>query len=310
MEADLPNVLFAAHRATTVIFDGTVWTRPDGALRSDVTLTEGSVYTVLSQRIRVTPELLRAQGDVAAVFASFDDPGSQAVLAPYLDARRLDVGAHARSWPTSSNRPGQSTYDTIRAYEAWLAANTSYDLDAPVPDAGVDAVDDFLFVSQRGFCEQIASALTVMLRSQGVPARLATGYLPGERDRVSGVWKVRASDAHAWVEVWFPETGWEAFDPTASVPLAGDADAGTVGGDLVAAAGASVASHPGRGRRGRRRRADRRSPWDGSRSRRGVDAGADGGGSCRIASARSPTGATIGIRPRRPQRRRTRAAAS
>ena len=87
-----------------------------------------------------------------------------------------------------------------------------------MPAEGVDAVDDFLFVSQRGFCEQIASALTVMLRSQGVPARLATGYLPGERDRVSGVWKVRASDAHAWVEVWFPETGWEAFDPTASVP--------------------------------------------------------------------------------------------
>ncbi len=96
VETDLPNVIFAAHRATTLIFDGMVWTRPDGALRSDVTLTEGSVYTVLSQRVRVTPELLRDQGDVAAVFASFDDPGAQSVLAPYLDARRLDVGAHAR----------------------------------------------------------------------------------------------------------------------------------------------------------------------------------------------------------------------
>ena len=56
----------------------------------------------------------------------------------------------------------------------------------------VDAVDDFLFESRRGFCEQIASALAVMLRTQGVPARLATGYVPGERDRVAGVWKVRA----------------------------------------------------------------------------------------------------------------------
>jgi hypothetical protein len=55
---------------------------------------------------------------------------------------------------------------------------------------------------------------------------------------------VRASDAHAWVEVWFPETGWEAFDPTATVPLAGDAQVRTVGGDLVSAAISSIASHP------------------------------------------------------------------
>ncbi|MET0909749.1 MAG: transglutaminaseTgpA domain-containing protein [Ilumatobacteraceae bacterium] len=243
VEADLPNVLFAAHRATTVIFDGVVWTRPDGALRSDVTLTDGSVYTVVSQRPRVTPPLLRAQGDVAAVFASFDDAASRTALAPYLDVP-ASTSARTRALADDLNPPGQSTYDTIRAYEAWIADHTAYDLDAAVPGPGVDAVDDVLFESQRGFCEQIASALTVMLRSQGVPARLATGYLSGERDRVSGVWKVRASDAHAWVEVWFPETGWEAFDPTATVPLAGDAQARTVGGDLVSAAISSIASHP------------------------------------------------------------------
>ena len=242
VSADLPNVLFAAPRASTVIFDGTVWTRPDGALRSDTTLTDGSVYTVVSQRVSVTPELLRAQGDVSDVFATFTDGGSQAILAPYLE---LPTSTSARTIALADDlaQPGRSTYDTVLAYEGWIGANTAYDLNAPVPEPGTNAVDDFLFESQRGFCEQIASALTMMLRSQGVPARLATGYLPGERDRVSGVWKVRARDAHAWVEVWFPETGWQAFDPTASVPLAGDADAGTVGGDLVAAATSSVASH-------------------------------------------------------------------
>ena len=117
--------------------------------------------------------------------------------------------------------------------EAWLAAHVEYDLDAPVPGAGVDAVDDFLFESQRGFCEQIASALAVMLRTQGVPARLATGYVPGDRDRISGVWKVRASDAHAWVEVWFPQSGWQAFDPTADVPLSGEQAQKLVGGKLA-----------------------------------------------------------------------------
>lgn len=242
VEQDLPNIVFAASRPVQLIFDGTVWTRPDGALRSDVTLTQGSVYTVLSERIPVTAETLRAQGDLGQFFAGFREVAGGDEVDPFLQLpetttqRTIDLAASLRV-------PGASTYDTVLAYQDWLAVNTEYDLDAPVPADGHDAVDDFLFESRRGFCEQIASTLAVMLRSQGVPARLATGYVSGERDRVSGVWKVRASDAHAWVEVWFPETGWEAFDPTASVPLAGDADAGTVGGDLMGAAVSSVLSH-------------------------------------------------------------------
>jgi transglutaminase-like putative cysteine protease len=242
VEQDLPNIVFAAAQAVQVIFDGTLWTRPDGALRSDVTLTAGSVYTVISQRIQVDADVLRAQGDLGAFYAGFREMAGSDELDPFLELpdsttqRTIDL---ARSLRT----PGASTYDTILAYEAWLGANTEYDLDAPVPADGADAVDDFLFESQLGFCEQIASALTIMLRSQGVPARLATGYVPGERDRVSGVWNVKGSDAHAWVEVWFPLTGWQAFDPTAEVPLAADAGGDTVGGDLIGAALSSIASH-------------------------------------------------------------------
>ena len=242
IETDLPNVVFAAYRPTRVIFDGNVWTRPDGALRSDITLGKGSAYTVVSSRLQVTPKILRSQGDIGAVFDDFARNDSTIDLEPFLrlpdstTERTLELAANLRT-------PGESTYDTILAYQAWLAANTEYDLDAPVPAPGADAVDDYLFESRRGFCEQIASTLAVMLRSQGVPTRLASGYIPGERDRVSGVWKVRASDAHSWVEVWFPQTGWEAFDPTAQVPLAGDTSNGTVGGDLVGAAVSSIRSH-------------------------------------------------------------------
>src|SRR5690606_33351871 len=100
------------------------------------------------------------------------------------------------------------------------------------------------FGSRRGFCEQIASALVVMLRTQGVPARLATGYTPGTRDPVAGVWEVRARNAHAWAEVWFPEVGWQAFDPTAGVPLAGDTAPGTVGAGVVAGLGRWAGAHP------------------------------------------------------------------
>ena len=242
VEQDLPNIVFAAYRAEQVIFDGSLWTRPDGALRSDVTLAAGSVYTVISQRPQVNADILRSQGDLGTFYAGFRGMAGGDEIDPFLEVpasttqRTIDLA-------TSLRTPGESTYDTILAYEAWLGANTQYDLFAPVPPDGADAVDDFLFESQLGYCEQIATTLTIMLRSQGVPARLTTGYVPGERDRVSGVWNVRASDAHAWDEVWFPQNGWQAFDPTAEVPLAADAGNATVGGDLVGATLSSVASH-------------------------------------------------------------------
>jgi transglutaminase-like putative cysteine protease len=256
VEVDQPNVVFAAYRPTRVIFDGAVWRRPDGALRSDVVLTAGAVYTVVSERPEVTTESLRAQGDVAERVAAMRANGERAdppeqVFRPDLDAgsllRYLEVPAstteRTRALASALAAKTDTTFDLVREIEAWIGANVVYDLDAPTPPDGVDAVDDFLFSSRRGFCEQIASALTVMLRTQGVPARLATGYLPGERDRLSGVWKVRASDAHAWVEVWFPESGWQAFDPTASVPFGGEVDAGSVGGDMAAALGSAVADN-------------------------------------------------------------------
>jgi hypothetical protein len=66
-----------------------------------------------------------------------------------------------------------------------------------------------------------------MLREVGVPARLVTGFVTGDLDPITGRYQVRASDAHAWAEVWFPGVGWQGFDPTASVPLAGESAAPT-----------------------------------------------------------------------------------
>jgi Transglutaminase-like superfamily/Domain of unknown function (DUF4129) len=77
-------------------------------------------------------------------------------------------------------------------------------------------VEYFLFEQQRGYCEQFSSSLAVMARSQGIPARVATGYAPGEYNPFTGLYDVRASDAHAWVEVYFPQYGWTTFDPTPS----------------------------------------------------------------------------------------------
>jgi hypothetical protein len=80
-------------------------------------------------------------------------------------------------------------------------------------------VNEVLFGNRTGFCEQISTSLAVMLRSLGIPAREAVGYVPGGYDPLTDLYQVHANDAHAWVQVWFPGYGWQSFDPTAVVPL-------------------------------------------------------------------------------------------
>ena len=138
-----------------------------------------------------------------------------------------------RALAASVTATAPTTYDKVRALEAWMGANTKYTLDIPPLPPGQDAVDRFLFVDQRGFCEQIGTSLVVMLRALGIPARLAVGYATGERNPFTGLYEVRGKDAHAWAEVYFPGIGWQGFDPTASVPLAGDSSIDAANGALA-----------------------------------------------------------------------------
>jgi transglutaminase-like putative cysteine protease len=82
---------------------------------------------------------------------------------------------------------------------------------------GPDTADEFWFDRKAGFCEHIASAFVIMMRSLDIPARIVTGYQGGEFNGVGGFWVVRQSDAHAWAEVWLAGQGWVRVDPTASV---------------------------------------------------------------------------------------------
>ena len=87
----------------------------------------------------------------------------------------------------------------------------SQDIEAPPPDA--DGVDWFLFEEKTGYSDYFGSAMTVMLRHVGVPARMAAGYAPGELD-ITGRWAVRDRDSHGWTQVYFPGHGWVDFEPT------------------------------------------------------------------------------------------------
>lgn len=110
----------------------------------------------------------------------------------------------------------QTTYDKAKAVETYLRQNIVYDTTVQAPPDDEDVVDYLLFEDPRGYCEHYASAMTVMLRSLGIPARIVSGYAPGDFDPERGGYLYLQSNAHAWVEVFFPGYGWIPFEPTAS----------------------------------------------------------------------------------------------
>ncbi len=183
------------------------WT--DGSLIAARPLGEGASYSVTSRRrTGLTPELLRSAA-----------PAPEDLLERYAEPPVATERVRALAAQITA---GLTTdYDKVQAIEDWLDANTEYSLDAPLAPLNGDVVDDFVFESRIGWCEQIASSLTVLARLSGVQARLATGYVPADREAVPGRYTVRERDAHAWAEVWFDGVVWVPFDPTAGVPLSG-----------------------------------------------------------------------------------------
>jgi transglutaminase-like putative cysteine protease/uncharacterized membrane protein YidH (DUF202 family) len=109
-------------------------------------------------------------------------------------------------------------YDRAHAIEQYLRSTYPYTTDIPRPPANQDLVDFFLFDLRKGYCDYYASAMVVLARAAGIPARLAIGYATGTYSLNSGRFMVSQADAHSWVEVYFPDIGWVAFEPTASLP--------------------------------------------------------------------------------------------
>jgi transglutaminase-like putative cysteine protease len=112
-----------------------------------------------------------------------------------------------------------NAYDQAVAITRWLRANIEYSRTIDSPPDDVEHIDWFLFDYQIGFCDYYASAEVILLRSLGVPARLAGGYARGEYDAAEGIYTVTGLDAHSWPEVYFPGIGWVEFEPTVSQDL-------------------------------------------------------------------------------------------
>jgi hypothetical protein len=108
-------------------------------------------------------------------------------------------------------------YDRARAIEVYLR-DIPYTLDIPVPPMDRDVVDYFLFDLRKGYCDYYATALVVLARAAGIPARYVAGYASGRYDSYDAQYVVTEADAHAWVEIYFPDYGWVAFEPTGGRP--------------------------------------------------------------------------------------------
>jgi hypothetical protein len=108
-------------------------------------------------------------------------------------------------------------YDRALTIESYLRT-FSYTLDVPSPPFSRDAADYFLFDLQRGHCDYYATTMAVLARAAGLPARLVVGYVGGTYDADNVRYLVTEADAHAWVEIYFPEYGWVEFEPTAGRP--------------------------------------------------------------------------------------------
>jgi transglutaminase-like putative cysteine protease len=171
-------------------------------------------YSVASRRIHWSDEQLR--GDLVAppkenrgAIPQSDDAGERYLQLPELSGA---VGALA----LAITEGAATDADRARALEQYLLANGRYSDTPPVVDAGAErsALEAFLFDAMEAHCEYYASALVVLARSVGIPARLVNGFAGGRENKIGGFVELSRSHAHAWAEVHYERAGWVRYDAT------------------------------------------------------------------------------------------------
>ena len=204
----LPGVISAAYPIQS-LYAPVSSLREDayGTFRTPDLLRPGQTYSVVSYLPNLSPDELRQDPYV------FNPPDGNPA---YMDAGSLSLKAFDLAYSVTHNY-GSNQFDLVMALTSYLQQNFQYTQQLGHVPAGRDPVDWFLFDAKKGYCEQFATAETMMLRGLGIPARLATGYATGDYNPVLDQSVVREHDAHAWVEVWFENHGWVPFDPTPGV---------------------------------------------------------------------------------------------
>lgn len=207
------RILYAAPQpysfASLPVYYDVIYTTPGEdfalvtAVHSREVLSGGESYGATSSVSYADEASLRAAGTAY--------PGW--VTDTYLDLPE-SVTARTRQLAADIVAGQPTVYDQVRAVETYLRERITYNENVPAPPESAEPVDYFLFESREGYCVYYASAMAVMLRSQGIPARVAAGFSQGTHDPAIGGYTVLESDAHTWTQVYFPEYGWIDFEPT------------------------------------------------------------------------------------------------
>jgi transglutaminase-like putative cysteine protease len=167
-------------------------------------LVPQSAYEVLSWVPVATPDQLRT--------ASQDYP--EWISATYLPLPE-ELPERVTALARESTAGAPTAYEKALALQDYLRTYP-YTLELDAPPADRDVVDYFLFDLKRGYCDYYASAMVVMARSVGLPARLAVGYATGAYDQDDQVYRISMAEAHSWPEIYFNEFGWIPFEPTSA----------------------------------------------------------------------------------------------
>ena len=175
--------------------------------------TEGLSYEVRSLEIR--PE-------AAAVAGAGASGGPDRELTTFLP---VEVPTRVRELATQVTAAAPTAGAKAQAIEAYLRSDEFTYSTAPTTGNGdgLATIDEFLFGSRTGYCEQFAGSMAIMARAVGIPTRMAVGFVPGTDE--GGTWGVTARDLHTWPELWLDGLGWVAFEPT---PSRGEAGTGPV----------------------------------------------------------------------------------
>ncbi len=206
IEALSTDVIFAAHKALAV-------SRDVGALQRDFSENlfasrrrKSKVrYSAISDPILPDPAKI---SDLSPIPPEILERYLQL---PFRNTRISDLAAE-------STKSAATKYEKALAIENYLRSHYAYSLELRGDADSPDPLAMFLFDTRRGHCEYFASAMVLMLRHIGVPARLVNGFRMGEYNRLGNDFIVRQYDAHSWVEAFFPPYGWVEFDPTPASP--------------------------------------------------------------------------------------------
>ena len=216
----------------------------DGIWSMDQELEPGDSYTALVYDPKPSASEMRAAGTAYPAelgrYASFTITGAEE------GARSIDPPLWGASGPPAIQDQVQDTpyeemhalarrlvagaptpYDAVRRIELYLRGTYEYRQDVPSRSYPLPS---FISEDRAGYCQQFSGAMALMLRMVGIPSRVAAGFAPGGHDQDRGAYLVDDTDAHNWVEVYFPGIGWATFEPTpAAAPAATALDDNALG---------------------------------------------------------------------------------